>query len=411
MNYFKSTVLPVKAIVKFPAAYLIFMLILSIAPGPAHAVEFDVKGTKVTLGGYIKVYALYDLDGNVNDSIPNGMGDEVNAYGVPLDGTAHAEEDRFAITARESRLFMKTETKTDYGILSTCLEGDYNSDTDYSSDTWSNSRQFRLRHAYGSLTMGDNSILIGQSWTTFMDFAGAVPVMDLAGDPGQPFVRQPQIRFTHNFAKGHFIAVSAENPDSGFTRGGTLFQHPAADTTETMPDIIVKYFWGTKNFHLSPKVLVRRFEMDDESTMAWAGSLTSHLGFGNGHNIYLGLTYGDGIGRYAGLGLNSGAGINDDGDIDTIEYKSINAGVTFALSDTLKWTLGCGYSENDEDAYTSGVLSAGANKNAFAWHTMLAWQFSPSIECAVGFTGMEQEVMDGREGDMMKIQSYIKYNF
>ena len=31
-----------------------------------------------------------------------------------------------------------------------------------------------------------------------MDFAGAVPVMDLAGDPGQPFVRQPQVRLTHN---------------------------------------------------------------------------------------------------------------------------------------------------------------------------------------------------------------------
>ena len=81
---------------------------LCVAAGTASAVEFDVKGTTVTLGGYIKAMALYDIDGNVDGSIPNGMGDEINAYGVPLDGAANADEDRFSMTARESRLFLKT---------------------------------------------------------------------------------------------------------------------------------------------------------------------------------------------------------------------------------------------------------------------------------------------------------------
>ncbi|WP_022666386.1 DcaP family trimeric outer membrane transporter [Desulfospira joergensenii] len=384
---------------------------LGLAAGPASAVEFDVKNTKVNLGGYIKLYGMYDIDGNVNDSIPNGMGDEVNAYGVPLDGDPHSDESRFSMTARESRLFLKTSTPTDIGIVSTYLEGDYNSDSDYSSDTWSNSRQFRLRHAAGTLTFGDNSVLFGQTWSTFMDFAGAVPVMDLAGDPGQPFVRQPQVRFTHNFGKGHYIALAAENPDRGFTMGGLLFQNAVTESTETMPDFIAKYFWSKNNFHLSPKVLVRRFELNDKDTMAYAFSLTSHLGFGKGHKIYAGLTWGDGIGRYAGLGLNSGAGIADTGDIETVEYRSINTGVTFALRDDLAWTLGCGYSENDEDAYKEGVLSGRANKDAFAWHTMMVWKASSSIECALGFTSMQQEVMDGREGDMMKVQSYVKFSF
>jgi hypothetical protein len=184
-----------------------------------------------------------------------------------------------------------------------------------------------------------------------------------------------------------------------------------ADSTETMPDFVLKYFWGVKNFHLSPKVLVRRFELDDESTMGWAASLTSHLGFGKGHKIYLGLTYGDGIGRYAGLGLNAGAGLSEDGDVETVEYASINTGVTFALLDNLAWTLGCGYSENNEDAYDDGVLTGIANKNAFAWHTMVAWKVKPSIELALGYTDMQQEVMDGREGDMQKVQSYVKFSF
>lgn len=392
------------------ASTLVLLLGLTSATS-AKAVEFDVKNTKVELGGYIKLYTMYDIDGTVNDSIPNGMGDEVSAYAIPLDGTTYDEENRFSMTARESRLFLKTETTTNIGMVSTYLEGDYNSDTDYSSDTWSNSRSFRLRQAYGALKLENNSVLAGQTWTTFMDFAGAVPVMDLAGDPGQPFVRQPQVRFTHNFAKGHYLDLAAENPDRGFTRGGTLFKNVVTNSTETMPDFIVKYFWSTSNFHLSPKVLVRRFELDDKSTMAYALSLTSHIGFGNGHKIYAGLTYGDGIGRYAGLGLNGGAGLSDSGDIETVKFTGINTGVTFALRDDLAWTTGCGYSENDDDAYKKGVFTGIANKNAFAWHTMLAWNVTSSIECALGFTSMYQEVMDGREGDMMKLQSYVKYTF
>ena len=390
---------------------LVMCLSFCVATGTASAVEFDVKGTTVTLGGYIKAMALYDIDGNVDGSIPNGMGDEINAYGVPLDGTANADEDRFSMTARESRLFLKTRTNTNLGSLLTYLEGDYNCDNNYSSDTWSNSRQFRLRHAYGELTSGNNALLAGQTWTTFMDFAGAVPVMDLAGDPGQPFVRQPQVRLTHTFGKGHFIALALENPDRGFTRGGTLFKNMESAATDKMPDVVVKYFWGNSRFHLSPKVLVRRFELDEKSTAAWAGSLTGHVSFGQGHRFAVGLTYGDGIGRYAGLGLNGGAGISDAGEIETVTFKSVNAGVTFALPKDLAWTLGFGYSENDEDAYTEGVLTGLANKNGLGWHTMLVWKATDTIECALGFTAMEQEVMDGREGDMMKVQSYVKYTF
>ena len=386
-------------------------LLCCLVASPVQAFDFDVKGTKVTLGGAVKLYAMYDLNGNVKTSIPNGMGDEVNAYAVPLDGTTYADDDRFSMTARESRIFLKTATSTEYGDIATYLEGDYNSDTDYSSDTWSNSRQFRLRHACATWKPGNTSVLVGQTWSTFMDFAGAVPVMDLAGDPGQPFVRQPQIRLTYDLSPGHFIALSAENPDRGFTRGGTLFKNMETKSTESMPDFVLKYFWSIDAFHLSPKVLVRRFELDDKDTMAYAVSLTSHVGFGNGHKIYLGLTYGDGIGRYAGLGLNGGAGLSDAGEAETVEYRSINTGVTFALRDDLSWTTGCGYSENDEDAYDEGVLTGIANKNAFAWHTMLAWKATPSVELALGFTDMQQEVMDGREGDMQKIQSYFKFTF
>jgi len=388
-------------------AGLFFVLAFS----SAHAVEFNAKDTKVTLGGYLKLMTIFDANGTVEAGPTEG--DMVNAYDTPLDGTTLSDTDDFRMVARESRVFMKTSTKSDFGMLDTHIEADAYGDEGGNS-TWSNSRLFRIRHAYGKLTSGPHVFLAGQTWSTFMDFAAAVPGMDLASDPGMTFVRQPQLRYRYNINRGHYIAASVENPDRGLTAKGPadLIQN-AGNSTEGMPDFVVKYFYANKRFHISPKLLVRKFELDGKSTMGWGTSLTSHINFGNGHKVYAGFMWGDGIGRYAGLGLNGGAGITASGDIETVEFKSINGGVTFSLRDDLKLSIGAGYSENDKSAYSGpdAVLTADANKNAFSCHTTLKWNITPGLECAFGVAAFHQEMTDGDEGDMIRVQNYFKYSF
>ena len=395
-------------------AGLVLGLSVVLTAGSASALEFDVQGTKVNIGGYLKLMANYDINGTVNSGNHPTDGDILNAYDAPLDGSTYEDENRFSMTARESRLNLRTSTATDFGTISTYFEGDANGDIGGTS-SFSNSRTFRLRHALGTVTFGQNSIAAGQTWSTFMDFAGAVPVMDLSSDPGAPFARQPLVRFTHNFTKGHYLAVAVENPSRGLTSNGngSLIANAETSSTETVPDFIVKYFYANGRFSISPKLLVRRFELDDQSAFAWGTNLTGHVKIGKGHKIYLGLTYGDGIGRYAGLGLNTGAGLTATGEIGTVKFKSINTGFTIALKDNVAWTVGCGYSENDEDAYTGSdaVLSGNANKSAFGWHTNIKWQITPKFSYAVGVNGYAQEVMDGREGEMIRIQNYLKYDF
>ncbi|MBU1171625.1 MAG: hypothetical protein KKD44_18895 [Proteobacteria bacterium] len=393
----------------------VLALALCLTSGTASAFDFDVEGTKVTLGGYLKVMLNYDFNGALNNNTNHPTdGDIINAYDAPLDGTTYEDENDFGMTTRESRVFLKTATDSDVGLITTHFEGDFNGDVG-GSPSWSNSRTFRLRHAYGVIHMGQNTILAGQTWSTMMDFAAAVPVMDLSSDPGVVFVRQPQVRFQHNFDKGHFFALAMENPARGLTANGNgpLLINSETKSADTMPDLIAKYFWGTKNFHLSPAVLVRRFELDGKSSMAWGSSLTGHIGFGKGHTFYGGVLYGDGMGRYGGLGLNTGAGLTASGDIETVSYMGYNSGFTFKLKDNLAWTLGCGYSENDEDAYTGSdaVLTGSASKEAFSYHTNLVWNINKSLEYAVGFISMKQKVMDDREGDLMRVQNYVKFSF
>lgn len=175
----------------------------------------------------------------------------------------------------------------------------------------------------------------------------------------------------------------------------------------------MKYFYGCKRFTISPKVVLRRFELDGESTLGWGLSLSSSRSFGKGHKLFATMLYGDGIGRYAGLGMNGGAGLTNSGDIETVEFKSLRVGAQFSLSENILWSIGAGYGEQDKDDYegSDAVLTGFATKDAFSWRTHIIWKATPKMEYAVGIVSSDMEVMDGRDGDMIRLQSYFKYSF
>ena len=399
---------------------LVLLLLLAtvlLVASPATAVEFDVKDTKVTLGGYLKLMMIYDIDGTVKTG--PFKGDLAGGYDPPLDGSSLADTDDFRMTARESRLFVKTKSNTDKGVLNTHFEADFYGGTDYATSTWSNSDVFRIRHAYGSLTSGGHVVLAGQTWSTFMDLAAGVPDMDIAGDPGFTFVRQAQLRYQYNLRPGHYIAAAIENPDRGLAAAGPVsFFTNAGSAEDKLPDLVLKYFYANKLLTISPRLLVRQFELTDSATsqsdtaFAWGAALSSSINV-SPVKFYVTLMYGDGVGRYGGLGNIGGAGLTASNDVETVGFMSANGGMTVSLSDTVKWTIGAGWAENDDDAYTGAdaVLTGSATKTAKGYHTNLKWAITKQVEWAIGVAKYEREVMDGRDGDMIRCQMYFKYDF
>ena len=405
---------------------LLLLVTVILAASPALAVEFDVKDTKVTVGGYLKLMMIYDTDGYIDSKAHPFNGDLMGGYDPPLDGTAiassdgrmEAEGEKFRMTGRESRLFVKTKTQTDSGLLQTHFEGDFYGGSTNSTDTWSNSEALRLRHAYGSLTRGSHVLLAGQTWSTFMDLAAGVPDMDIAGDPGFTFVRQAQVRYQYNLRPGHYIAAAIENPDRGLTAAGPPFFSNAGVSKDAFPDFVLKYFYANKMLTLSPRLIVRQFDLTDSTTdqsdtaMAWGAALSSSVKAGPARFCAT-VMYGDGLGRYGGLGNIAGAGLTADNEIETVGFMSVNAGVTLSLSNTVKWTIGIGWAENDDDAYkgSNAILTGSATKTAVGYHTNLKWKVTKGFEWAIGVAKYEREVMDGRDGEMIRCQSYFKYDF
>ncbi|BCV67944.1 hypothetical protein TUM17387_33030 [Shewanella carassii] len=376
---------------------------------PALGYDFEIKDTKLNLGGFIKLTGMYDTDGTV--TAPSN-GDLYSVYSTPLDGSPNAELSDFRMTARESRIYLKSSTDTDYGKLTSHFEGDFFADIDNDGPTWSNSNGFRIRHAYFKMDNGAHSLLAGQTWTAFMDFAGTMPSLDFATDPGSSFVRQAQVRYQYTMGKGHYAAISLENPTLGLTKAGPFTHVNSGSSSEDiMPDIVAKYFYANEYLTVSPRAVVRRFELDGDDAFGYGLALNTSLKFGDGHKAILGLMYGDGIGRYAGLGFNAGAGIDAQGNTDTLKFSSINGGVIFSLGNNLRWTLGAGYSEQDDEGFDKGILTEHANKTAFSWHTNLFWNITPDIEYAIGVRSGEVENMGDREGDMTRFQTYLKYTF
>ena len=112
------------------------------------------------------------------------------------------------LTAETSRFGFESSTPTALGPFATKVEADF-----YAYGT-GNRNRLRLRHAYGEYA----NVLVGQTWSTFMDLDDLPETVDFNGPPGATFRRPVQVRYTYNnpmFAKFQF---ALENPSDGATR-------------------------------------------------------------------------------------------------------------------------------------------------------------------------------------------------
>lgn len=105
----------------------------------------------------------------------------------------------------------------------------------------SNSSNPRIRHAF----IKYKNVLIGQTWSTFMNTSSLVESADFGGPHvAESFLRNSQIRYTN----GGF-EVALENPETFSNSGSTVVEDPENDA---FPDLVVKYTlkgdWGNVSF-------------------------------------------------------------------------------------------------------------------------------------------------------------------
>lgn len=359
---------------------------------------FKIPGTNTTftVGGYIKSDFIYDTQ--------EANGDFFVTEAISTDNGG--DNQRFRAHARQSRLNIKTSTPTEWGAVSTLIEGDFFGGG--GNEVFSNSNSFRLRHA--TATIG--GLRIGQYWTNFMPIESYPSTVDFQGPAGIPFIRQAQIRYTHQASDSLSISGSIENSEfNGRDEDGALAESINLGIqagVDEAPDITAALA-HTADWGLIKLAGVGRYlgspDGEGDDALGWGINLSGNSDLWEGGRFLGSFTFGDGVGRYIINGFGQDAFVEDDGDLDTIRAWGVTAQITHDVTETV--TAGIAYGRYQaEDTFADGDLD---NTNSI--HGSLFWKPIDRVTFGQEVIWGNREDADGDRDSNVRLQFAVQVNF
>jgi len=370
--------------------------------GAAHAADAKIGGTTLTWGGYVKLDALYSRfsDGELAQSTSRDLYVPSTIPVSQGDGESFSALD---FHAKETRLFLTTASTLENGQkLGTHIEFDFIVNQGAGTEVVTNAYNPGLRRAF--LTYGN--WLLGQEWTTFQNM-GAIPeTLDFVAFPtdGTVFDRQPMLRYS----SGDF-AIAIENPETTVNVAGTT----SAKNDSVLPDVVGRWIAKTNGGgNIGVAAILRQLSANDAGgldadTPGYGISASGKFPISASDDIRFMATWGEGIGRYLGLGISADAAV----DGDDLEAIGVFAGyIAYRHAWTGQWrttvTASTFQADNDvaltTDGVTKSVVSASINL-----------LYSPVTNLTFGgeLRHAERETEAGADGALDRFQFSAKYVF
>ncbi|MGH1539116.1 MAG: DcaP family trimeric outer membrane transporter [Arenicella sp.] len=328
-----------------------------------------VKAAEIDVYGYVKADFIYDLD--------QDLGDELDSSGVNVGAESQSH---FRAHARQSRIGFKSEVEG----AKLKVEGDFFGGG--GNEVVSNSRSFRIRHAYGQY----KNVLIGQTWSTFMDFSALPATVDFAGPAAAVFARQTQLRYT----LGN-LSLAIENPSPLVGGEETVL--------EELPDFIAKYSMSNDNFSFYAAGLLQTVEIEGGAA---DGESESYFGLHAGGNVKLGdstlmLSVVSNAGRYGTAGFANPTFVVVGDQLQTNDYT----GLTLAYN-LKNFNIAYGNVSFDED-----YLAATDKKDISTFHVNYSIKASKNVTYMFEFSAAKNELVNGESDTAKRLQFAAQYNF
>ncbi len=266
---------------------------------PKYQGFFRLPGTQTILkiGGYFKSDFIYDLKpaGNIDSFIPS-------SFPIPQPTSVNNS----TISVRPTRLSLDFRIPyTLVGEVRFYVEGDF---------FGTNSTTPRLRHAYAQA----RNLLIGQTFTNFMDPDASPDGLDFQGPNGMVSIRNPQFRYGFALGPQTTFYISAEKPSSDIIFTTAQFN---AQPNAPSPDGAIRLREEFERGHFQVAGLFRSiaaFLPDGKTGSVFGWGVNTSLGlntFGR-DNLIFAVAFGHGISRYiqdtSGLGIDAepASGVN-----------------------------------------------------------------------------------------------------
>jgi len=353
--------------------------------------------TELTIGGYVKLDA-------VHSDVKSGGDADLYFYpaAIPLD-SEDSVSDHTRFGAKQSRLFVKSNTPTPWGDLKVHLEGDFYGEG--GNQNVSNSSTWRLRHAYGQL----GNLLAGQTWTTFMNVGALPETVDFGGPAAQLFIRQAQIRWTQPLEWGS-IQVAAENPETTYIPSDTGVKTSADD--DRLPDFVARVNLKTGLGSFSLAGLGREFRVESnnvsDSTYAGAVSVAGVIPTFGKDDFRFTVSYGNGLGRYMYTNFDGAELDLNDNSLDAVDQWGGFVAYRHFWMDALRSTVSYSYGEVDNDV---DLVGTGVNKKFQSAHANLIWSPVPAVNLGIEYLWGYREIESGADGDLNRFQFSAQYSF
>jgi hypothetical protein len=366
---------------------------------------FRIPGTETSLGfgGYVKLDTIYNSSSALS---PNSFTDQIYFAGlIPLRG--QGEPSQLTFNPRETRFWFKSYTPTSWGELATYLELDFYAFQSPGDQRISNSYAPRLRHAFGSL----GGLVVGQTWTTFMNVAALPELLDFGAPAGRIFVRQPLVRWTQPFRLGNGEAdwqIAFEQPESALLAPDG--ERLAVDD-DRFPDTVLRLDWQRPWGTLSAAGMVRqiRYAAGESASERWGAA----IGVGGRIRLFerdtfsFHSSYGNAVGRYTSFDAF------EDGFLDAsgrVHLRTVFAGfAAFQHGWNAHWrsTVAYGYGE----AWGADFGPDALNDRIQSAHVNLLW--SPFLQTTFGLEYMyaTRTTRGSDSGELQRVLFSGKFNF
>ncbi len=380
------------------------------------------------VGGYVKADVIASF-GDIGSGAEFQTGVRTNLINQ-ANNTRLSDGDRIAFHARQSRLNFDARSDTPYGRLRGYVEVDFfdASPDGTGTESLTNSHLVRLRHAYVQFS----NLLVGQTWSTFMNTSAAFSDALDFSTTGRTFIRQAQVRWTQPLSDGLSLALAVENPETIFPfRAGAGGVGLNGKDVEQVPDVVaalkLKQKWG----NVMVAGVGRQIRVIDndggvngsDEAFGWAASLSGRIKVpvanSKDHIRFYGV-YSDGGGRYM-LGANQTVGDAYDPDPTTAGtvdlFKSWHVSASFHHWWNKNWRsriLG-GMSHNDIPVSIANITPGLIEKTTYA-SANLIWSPYPRLD--IGIEGIYAKaesignaVDPGLEEDVVRLQFSVKRSF
>jgi len=321
----------------------------------------------ILIGGKVSLDTVYLHNASGKDGGSNNSDQFFNANNIPIN--SKGENAELALTARNSKFWIKTRTAQENGkLLTSLLEVDFWGSS--GNEKNSNSHNMRLRHAY----------FIYNGWTvgqTNSLFSSNIKPATLKKPVDDVFMRQPIISYEKKI-KNQSFSLSFEEPESVImTKEGKK----VTVNDDRLPDIVIKYKkyqdWGEYSMATVLRQLRVNQNLDEDIndyTWGYGLNINNKIELNKNNTLSMGIVGGQGIGRYMATSFFPGAIVTENGKLETQLAWGGHIGNQYWINHDLQLNSALGWIDSESILKLDTV-----NKSAWSIHITLKYNLLKNL--------------------------------